>query len=70
MQSPRERAARAVCRLEDKPEDSPHRGLPRWRKHLLRVDTVLKAALVESEWLAVKLKGPFLKAHRAREDNL
>ena len=68
MQSPRERAARAVCRLEDKPEDSLHRGYPRWRTHLLRVDTVLKAALVESEWLTLRLKGPFLRAHSAQED--
>ena len=62
MISPRERAARAVCRLDGKPEDVPYKGYPMWRKYLLEVDTVLQAALQHPEWVAIKLKGPFLRS--------
>jgi hypothetical protein len=33
-----------------------------WRKHLLEVDTVLQAVLEKPEWVAIKVKGPFLKS--------
>ena len=62
MKSPRERAARTLCRLAGKQEDVLFKGRPMWRKYLLQVDTVLKAALKEPEWVAIKVRGPFLKA--------
>lgn len=42
---PRERAARALCRMNRVPEDTMFEGRPMWESYLDEVDTVLKAAL-------------------------
>lgn len=42
---PRERAARALCRMNGVPEDTKFEGRPMWESYLDEVDTVLKAAL-------------------------
>ena len=45
IKSPRERAARALCRLNRVPEDTMFEGRPMWESYLDEVDIVLKAAL-------------------------
>lgn len=42
---PRERAARALCRLAGVPEDTRFEGRPMWESYLPEVDAVLSAAL-------------------------
>lgn len=54
MKHPRERAARALCRLHDIPEDTRFEGGPMWRSYLPEVDAVLEAALDPSEWAKIK----------------
>lgn len=54
MKSPRERAARALCRLHDVPEEARFEGGPMWRSYLPEVDAVLAAALPPAEWEAIK----------------
>ena len=49
-QTPRERAARALCKLDGYPENSRINGVASWRCYLFQVDTVLRAALSEEEW--------------------
>ena len=44
-QSPRERAARALCRLAGNPENITFEGQPMWMSYLREVDVVLEAAL-------------------------
>lgn len=56
MKSPRERAARALCRLHDIPEDTPFEGGPMWRSYLPEVDAVLKAALDPADLKEIKLE--------------
>lgn len=56
--SPRERAARALCRLDGHPEDTKFEGKPMWMSYLGQVDAVLKAALAPEEWERVKAGGP------------
>lgn len=51
---PRERAARALCRMNGVPEDTKFEGRPMWESYLDEVDTVLKAALSPEEWERVK----------------
>jgi hypothetical protein len=48
--SPRERAARALCRLDGHPENTMFEGKPMWMSYLDQVDAVLKAALAPEEW--------------------
>jgi len=48
--SPREAAARALCRLNGLPENTMFEGKPMWRSFLPQVDAVLKAALEPEEW--------------------
>ena len=62
MQSPRERAARALCRLDDNPEYATFYGRPMWVSYLLEVDTVLQEALDERTWLSIRVQGPFIKS--------
>lgn len=50
MQTPRERAARALCRREGNPENTMFEGKPMWMSYLDQVDAVLRAALDEKEW--------------------
>jgi hypothetical protein len=59
MKSPRERAARALCRLDGNPEDATYQGRPMWMSYLLEVDAVLGSALDDRTWLNIKLQGPF-----------
>lgn len=49
-QSPRERAARALCRRAGNPEDTKFEGRPMWMSYLDEVDAVLQAALTAEEW--------------------
>ncbi len=42
---PRERAARALCRLSDVPENTKFNDRPMWESFLPEVDAVLEAAL-------------------------
>lgn len=49
MQRTRERAARALWRLHDIPDDTRYEGGPMWRSYLAEVDAVLEAALESGE---------------------
>jgi hypothetical protein len=42
-QSTREKAARALCRLANQPEDITFMGKPMWQSYLDEVDAVIKA---------------------------
>lgn len=44
-QPPRERAARALCRFNDVPENIPFENAPMWESFLPEVDAVLEASL-------------------------
>lgn len=46
---PRERAARALCRLARVPENTRFEGRPMWESYLAEVDAVLGAALGPDE---------------------
>ena len=48
-QPPRERAARALARFNDVPEDTKFEGRPMWESFLPEVDAVLEAALGAEE---------------------
>lgn len=50
----RERAARALCKLEGLEPNITMEGSPMWRSFLPEVDTVLKAALQPECWDALK----------------
>lgn len=50
MKGPRERAARALCRLEGNPENIQFEGKPMWQSYLSQADAVLAAALPAAEW--------------------
>lgn len=50
QKTPRERAARALCRMNGVPEDTKFEGRPMWESYLDEVDTVLKAALSPEEF--------------------
>lgn len=52
--SPRERAARALCRLANNPEDTRYVGKPMWQSYLPDVDAVLEAALSPDEWARIR----------------
>lgn len=41
--TPMERAARALCELDGRPEDGGHEGQPVWRAYLPQVQAVLEA---------------------------
>lgn len=58
QKSPRERAARALCKEHDLPEDMTFQGKPMWWSFLGEVDLVLKAALPLAEWQRVEAEGP------------
>lgn len=48
-QPPRERAARALCRFNDVPENIAFEQRPMWESFLPEVDAVLEAALGAEE---------------------
>lgn len=52
--NPRERAARALCHLSGNPEGTLYNGEPMWKSYLEEVDTVLRAALSEQDWDAMR----------------
>lgn len=54
MISPRERAARALCSMQRKSADAMVDGRPLWMSYLDRVDAVLKEALEDHQWMAMK----------------
>lgn len=47
---PRERAARALCRLDGNPENTAFEGKPMWQSYLPQVDAVLEAVLKPEAW--------------------
>lgn len=51
---PRERAARALCRFNDVPENITFEKRPMWESFLPEVDAVLEAALGAEELAAMK----------------
>ncbi|MBX3580855.1 MAG: hypothetical protein KF810_03025 [Rhizobiaceae bacterium] len=58
VKSPRERAARSLCRLAGNPEDTMFEGKPMWRSYLPEADAALEAALTAEEWAKMKSGGP------------
>ncbi|MNY81538.1 hypothetical protein D3C86_2231430 [compost metagenome] len=54
---PRERAARALCRLNNLPENTSFEGQPMWVSFLDQVDVVLGAALPPDEWERLRQMG-------------
>ncbi|MDE2107145.1 MAG: hypothetical protein KGL39_58610 [Patescibacteria group bacterium] len=58
MKSPRERAARALCRKAGNPENTKFEGKPMWMSYLDEVDVVLEAALEPAEWQRMRAAGP------------
>ena len=56
--SPRERAARALCRRAGNPENATFEGRPMWMSYIDEVNVVLEAALESDEWKRVKALGP------------
>jgi hypothetical protein len=50
----RERAARALCELEDMPPDIKMDWSPMWISYLPEVDAVLQAALSREDWDSLK----------------
>lgn len=58
MMSPRERAARALCRLSGNRENTMFEGEPIWKSFLDEVDTVLIATLSEEEWRRIRAIDP------------
>ena len=56
--SPRERAARALCRRAGNPENPSFERRPMWMSYIDEVDVVLEAALEPDEWERVKALGP------------
>jgi hypothetical protein len=56
--SPRERAARALCRLAGNPENTMFEGKPMWVSYLPEADAILEAALSPEEWARIKAEGP------------
>lgn len=55
---PRERAARALCRFHNLPENTKLDGWPMWESFLPEVDAVLEAALEPEEWSKLKNERP------------
>lgn len=60
-QPPRERAARALCRFNEVPEDTMFERRPMWESFLPEVDAVLEAALGAGE--LERMKRDELKEH-------
>jgi hypothetical protein len=54
MKTPREKAARALCRKARNPEDTTFEGRPMWMSYLEDVDAVLQAALDPEEWQRIR----------------
>lgn len=50
---PRERAARALCKLDGNPADVTCFGEPMWKSYLEQVDAVLVEVLGEDAWAAM-----------------
>lgn len=50
----RERAARALCKLNNLPADSKMEGEPIWKSYLPEVDAVLQAVVSKESWESVK----------------
>ena len=50
---PRERAARALCKLNGNPPDITFEGEPMWRSYLPDVDAVLREVLGDEAWKVI-----------------
>lgn len=57
MTTPRERAARALCREAGLPENMTLEGQRMWMCYLNEVDIVLKAALDPLQWERIRRSG-------------
>jgi hypothetical protein len=57
-QEPRERAARALCRLEGMPEEALLNDMPMWRLFLPKVDAVHEAVMPPEESDRLRRLGP------------
>lgn len=55
--SPRELAARALCKLDGNTPDATMDGEPLWQSYLPEVDATLKEALSEEEWQMLRDDG-------------
>ncbi len=53
IKSPRERAARALCKLDGNSPDVTFLGRPMWTSYLPEVDAVLRSVLGENSWTAM-----------------
>lgn len=58
IQSPRERACRALCEKGGLTPDIKFEGRPVWMSYLDEVDVVLQAALEPEVWERVRAAGP------------
>jgi hypothetical protein len=58
FRSPRERAARALCRNAGNPEGAMYQGKQMWWSYLEEADVALEAALPTDEWARIKALGP------------
>lgn len=54
IKSPRERAARALCRKAGNAESITFEGKPMWMSYLIEVDVVLSSALGAEEWQKIR----------------
>ena len=54
MKTPRERAARALCRKAGVTENISFEGKPMWMSYLSEVDAVLEAALDADAWQKIR----------------
>jgi hypothetical protein len=57
-ESPRERAAKALCRLSGHPENMMFNERPVWRSFLADSDSILMVALDPDEWERIRAMGP------------
>lgn len=54
VQSPRERAARALCAVKGLPENTRFEGGAMWESFLPEADAVLQAALPPEDWQRIR----------------
>lgn len=64
--SPRERAARALCRHAGHPENIKFGDRPMWQSYLEEVDIVLRAALTPDEFVRLLKEDPDWQPDRER----
>ncbi len=50
---PREKAARALCKMDGHPPDINFAGDPMWKSYLRQVDMVLRTVIGDDAWMAM-----------------